>query len=451
DVGAAYAAFDRHSFGDFAPYIYKTADFGQTWTRISSPESGMRGFAHVIKEDPERPGLLYAGTEFGLWMSLDGGRRWAQFKGGDLPDVPVRDLAFQRRDHDLVIATHGRGIWIVDDLTPLRALAAPILAQPLTFLPSRPAQQRIEANGGWPGGDAQFVGDNPADGATIAYYEPGRHLFGKLKVEILDPSGRVVETLPASKRPGVNRVVWSMRAPAPSVPTAAQFAFFSAQGARFVPAAYTARLTSGATVLTTPVTVTLDRRANFTLKDRQAQFDAAQRVSALFGRETDLVARINAVRKGADARAGALPGGDALKAGLSDLSAKADTLRKEIVATKEGGAITGEERLREYTDQLFGAITSYEGAPAVYQLARIDVLSQQLADIAVRFDKLSAGDLAARNRDLVGKNMAPIDVPAQAPAAAGAPGGGNPAKALTGFAFSLRPTATGSAAAAERD
>ncbi|MDQ2860333.1 MAG: sialidase [Pseudomonadota bacterium] len=451
DAATAYAAFDRHSFGDFAPYIYKTTNFGQTWTRIASPQAGMRGFAHVIKEDPEKPGLLYAGTEFGLWVSLDGGGRWAQFKGGDLPDVPVRDMAFQKRDHDLAIATHGRGIWIVDDLTPLRAMNAQIMAQPLAFLPSRPAQQRIEANGGWASGDAQFVGDNPADGASIAYYEPGRHLFGKLKVEVLDASGKVVDTLPASKRPGINRVVWSMRAPAPRTPPAAQIAFNSVQGPRYVPGTYTARLTSGPAVLTAPVTVTLDRRVNFTLQDRQAQFDAAMKVSALFSRMTDLVARINAVRQGADARASGLPGGDALKVGLTDLSAKADVLRKEIVATKEGGAITGEERLREFTDQLYGAIMSYEGAPATYQLTRIDVLSNQLAGIAGRFDALASSDLAARNRDLTDRKLPPIDVPAAAPVAPGASGGGNPAKALAGYAFSLHPTAMATQAAAERD
>ena len=320
DAAVAYAAFDRHTVGDFTPYIYRTADFGQTWTRIARPEQGLRGQAWVIKEDPEKPGLLYAGTEFGLWISPDGGRRWAQFKGGDLPDVPVRDLAFQTRDHDLAIATHGRGIWIVDDLSPLRGLTDRTMAAPLTLLPSRPAQQRIEANGGWSAGDATFIGQNPPDGAVISYYQPQRHLFGKLKIEVLDGTGKVLETLPASKRPGINRVVWTMRAPAPHAPPAAQIAFNSTQGPRVVPGVYTVRLTSGSTVLTQPLPVSLDRRVTFTLQDRQAQYDAAMRVSRLFGRETTLVARINAVRQGAEARAAALPDGDPLKAQLRDLS-----------------------------------------------------------------------------------------------------------------------------------
>ena len=438
DPGTAYAAIDRHTFGDFAPYVLRTRDFGRSWTRIVSPEQGVRGFAHVIKEDPERPGLLWAGTEFGLWVSLDDGAHWAQFKGGGLPDVAVRDLAFQGRDHDLAIATHGRGIWIVDDLTPLRALTPEVLAKPLALLPSRPVQQRIEANGGWPGGDATFVGANPADGAVISYYEPGRHLFGKLKVEVLNGAGQVIDTLPASKRPGINRVVWSMRAPAPRTPSAAQVAFASSEGPRWPPGVYTVRVTSGDTVLTAPVNVTLDRRAGFTLADRQAQFDAAEKVSDLFGRMTDLLARINAVRQGADRAAAGLPAGEPLKAGLMDLSAKADALRKEIVATKEGGAITGEERLREHADQLFGAITSWEGPPSAYQLANIGVLNGQLADISQRFDTLLAGDVAARNADLTAGKHAPIAVPAGDGAAAPGPGGGSP-HGLEGFGFSLHP------------
>ena len=249
----AYVAFDRHTVGDFTPHILMTNDYGKTWVNVAVPQSGLRGQVNVIKEDPDKPGLLYAGTEFGLWISPDDGRRWAQFKGGDFPDVPVRDLAFQRRDRDLVIATHGRGIWIIDDLTPLRALDDETMAKSLAFLPSRPQQQRIQANGGWSNGDDSFVGDNPPDGATIAYYEPGRRLIGKLKVEVLDAGGKVMDTLPASKNPGINRVLWSMRAPAPHAPPAAQVAFNAAQGPRLLPGTYTVRLTSGDQVLTQPL------------------------------------------------------------------------------------------------------------------------------------------------------------------------------------------------------
>src|SRR5881394_1380378 len=118
--GTIYATFDLHTFGDMRPYAYKSTDFGATWTPLVAPDSPVRGYAHVIKEDLVNPNLLFLGTELGLWVSVDGGKQWAHYKGGDLPAVAVRDLAIHPRDHDLVIATHGRGIWIVDDITPLR-------------------------------------------------------------------------------------------------------------------------------------------------------------------------------------------------------------------------------------------------------------------------------------------------------------------------------------------
>ncbi len=211
NAGTAYAAFDRHTFGDMAPYVFKTTDYGKTWTPLVTPQDvkGVRGYAHVIKEDLVKPDLLFLGTEFGLWVSIDGGKNWAQFKGNHFPAVAVRDLAIHPRDNDLVLATHGRGIWIIDDITPLRALTPDLLKQDVAFVSARPVQQRIEGAGGWANGDAVFVGDNPPDAAVINYYQRERHLFGKMKLEILDASGRVIDEVPASKRPGLNRVTWT--------------------------------------------------------------------------------------------------------------------------------------------------------------------------------------------------------------------------------------------------
>src|SRR5207247_1649647 len=113
----------------------------------------VRGYAHVIKEDLIKPDLLFLGTEFGLWVSIDGGKNWAQFKGNHFPAVAVRDLAIQPRDNELVLATHGRGIWIIDDITPLRALTPDLLKQDVAFVSARAVQPRIEGRGGWAHGD----------------------------------------------------------------------------------------------------------------------------------------------------------------------------------------------------------------------------------------------------------------------------------------------------------
>jgi hypothetical protein len=383
---------------------------------------GLRGYAHVIREDTVAPNLLFAGTEFGLWISLDGGGSWAQFKGGNFPAVAVRDLVVHPRDGDLVLATHGRGIWIVDDISPLRRMSQQTMGEDATFLEARPVQQRIPAFGGWAEGDAKFSGNNPSNGAVITYYQKSRHLFGKLKLEVLDADGKVVEELPGEVRRGINRVTWSMRMKPPRVPPAAQIAGNSTQGPRVLPGDYTVRLTKGDKSYTTKITVQMDPRANYSLADRKAQLEAAQRVSAMFGRMTDLTFGINAVRDGARQRATGLAKDDPLVKELAGLGDEADKLRKEIVATKEGGAITGEERLREHLDTVYGAITSWEGRPTDYQLARVDSLQREMDEVAKGFEALKQGSLAKANAALQAKSLPAIEAPTAAPDDAG--GGG---------------------------
>ena len=167
-----------------------------------------------------------------------------------------------------------------------------MLNQEATFVSARPVQQRIESNGGWASGAATFVGDNPPDAAVITYYQKSRHLFGKLKLEVLDSTGRVLDTLPASKRPGLNRVIWSMREKPPRVPPAVQIAGAGTQGPRYLPGTYTVRMTKGGKVSETKLTVGLDRRVKFSAADRKLQFDAAMKVHALFGEESALMDRI---------------------------------------------------------------------------------------------------------------------------------------------------------------
>jgi len=394
-------------------YVFRTKDYGKPWTPLVTPQesNGVRGYAHVVKEDVVKPSLLFLGTEFGLFVSIDGGKSWAQFKGNHFPAVAVRDLAIQPRENDLVLATHGRGIWIVDDITPLRALTPDLLTQEVAFVSARPVQQRIEGSGGWANGDAAFVGDNPPEAAVITYYQRSRHLFGKLKLEILDESGRVLDELPASKRPGLNRVTWPMRAKPPRVPPAAQIAFAGTRGPRLVPGVYTVRLTKAGKVSETKLTVGLDRRAKFSEADRKAQFDAAMQVRALFGEESGLMDRILGLRKALAQGGAALSEGDPLHKNISDFDGKVDAVRKKIVATTEGGAITGEERLREHTDQLYGAILSYEGKPGGYQMAYIDSLKRELADVTKDFEQLLAQDLPALNESLKTKGQQPIPPP----------------------------------------
>jgi photosystem II stability/assembly factor-like uncharacterized protein len=407
-AGTAYATIDRHTYGDMTPWAYRTRDFGHSWTRIVSPQQGVRGYAHILKEDPVAPNVLYLGTEFGLWISVDAGASWAQFKGSNFPAVAVRDLVIQPREGDLVVATHGYGIWIIDDLTPLRALTPQVIASEVSFLPARQTQQRIVGNGGWPEGDASYAGQDIAPGAVINYYQRTRHIFGRLQLEILDASGKVIDTLPVSKRKGINRVVWTMQVPPPRVPTAAQPAGAGTQGPRVLPGIYTVRLTKAGKVYETQLPVVLDRRATISVADRGAQFEAAMRAYALFGRMTDLADKLAGLKALAESRAAAPKLSPGTKSLAEKFAGKADALRKEIVATKEGGAITGEERLREHLDDVYGALLSYEGRPGDYQVARVEALERELKEVEVRTQSLVDTDLPPLNKALARSALEPL-------------------------------------------
>lgn len=408
DPATAYVTFDRHTFGDMNPYVYKTADYGKTWQRIAGSEQGLRGYAHVVKEDLVNPNLLFVGTEFGLWISNDGGKKWAQFKGGDFPGVAVRDIAMQPDRQDVVLATHGRGIWIIDDIAPLRGINNDVLQKEAAFLETRPVAQRIQGLGGWVEGDATFSGSNPPDGAEIAYYQRTRHLFGPIKLEILDAAGKVIDTIPASKRRGINRVTWSMQIAPPRAPRAASIARSATQGPRVVPGTYTVRLTKGKEVYESKLTIGLDPRSKFTAADRKAQFDAAMRVHKMFGDMTDIVDQITAERRAASDAAVKFPENDPARKALEECSTKLDDIRKEIVATKEGGAITGEERIREHADELYGGILSYEGRPGTYQMERIAALQRELDDVRKELDAFNAANLPKLNESLKSKNLPEI-------------------------------------------
>ena len=408
DDGTAYATFDLHTFGDMGPYAYKTTDYGKSWSPLVATDAPVRGYAHVIREDIVNPGLLFLGTEFGLWISLDGGKQWAQYKGGDMPSAAVRDLAIHPRDNDLVIATHGRGIWIVDDITPLRALTPDVMTKEAVFLQSTPAVMQIPAQGGWVNGDAKFEGPNPPGDAVITYYQKKRHIFGDLTMEVFGPDGKSLGTIPSSKRRGLNRVTWSMRLKAPRVPTAASAMFSAAFGPSVLPGTYSVKMTKDKNVYTTPLQLVPDPRTTATTEDLRAQYDLSTKLYTVLNDMTYAVDRINGVRTSLDDRASKLPANDAVGKRLRAASAQVDEIRRKIVATKEGGMITGEERLRENLGDLYGGVIFYQGRPTQMQLTRTDALTRELADVVSSFDAWATKELPRINADLAKKSLAAI-------------------------------------------
>jgi photosystem II stability/assembly factor-like uncharacterized protein len=407
--GTAYVTFDCHMFGDMKPYVYRTTDYGATWTQVVSPGSApVRGYAHVVKEDLVDKNLLFVGTELGLWVSLDGGEQWVQYKGGDFPSVAVDDLVIHPRDYDLVVATHGRGIWIIDDISPLRGLTADILDKEIAFVQAKAPVQPIPAYGGWANGDATFVGPNSTADAVVTYYQKKRHIFGDLKMEVFDETGKSLGTVQSSKRRGLNRTTWSMRLKAPRVPSGATGVFGAAVGPRVLPGTYTIKLIKDKNVYTTQLKVGLDPRSKHTVQDRKLQMDLLMKVYRLLEDMTFVVDQINGVRSSLDDRAAKLQTANPLIDQLKKLSSQADEFRKRIVATKEGGMITGEERLREFAAGLYGNLNNYEGRPSQTQIERTDALTKELADLVKEFGAWGGAQLGSTSPDLAKANLEPV-------------------------------------------
>jgi hypothetical protein len=195
---------------------------------------------------------------------------------------------------------------------------------------------------------------------------------------------------------------------APHVPPAATAAFEAAFGPRVVPGTYTVKMMRGKETYSTQLVVNLDPRAKFTMEDRKLEFDAAMRLHRLLGEMSFDVDRINGVHAALLERGAKVKGDAAFSKRLQELAGKVEAMRKKIVATTEGGAITGEERIREKTTQLYGAILNYEGRPTDYQTARIDSLKKELDDVAGEFDDFATKELPAANKTLSQKKLESI-------------------------------------------
>ncbi|MGH7507041.1 MAG: WD40/YVTN/BNR-like repeat-containing protein [Longimicrobiales bacterium] len=217
DENTLYATFDGHRDNDFAPYVLKSIDFGRTWTSISSNLPAF-GSVQVILEHPRNPNLLFAGTEFGAFVSVDGGSAWAELA---LPTVAVHDLLIHPRENDLIIGTHGRGIWVLDDVTPLERLAETRQTRMAHLFAPRPVMIFNRRNGGGNPGDRVFEANNPPAGAILSYYVPPSTPQGStLTLAMVNGAGDVVRELEASPLPGMHRTAWNLRWASAAVPQA---------------------------------------------------------------------------------------------------------------------------------------------------------------------------------------------------------------------------------------
>ncbi|PYO40517.1 MAG: glycosyl hydrolase [Gemmatimonadetes bacterium] len=447
DKGAAYIAVDAHELDDLTPYIYKTTDYGKTWRKITDtfPRSAF-SFVHTVCEDPVRRGLLYAGTENGLFVTFDDGARWLPLQT-NLPHAPVVWITVQPKFHDLVIATYGRGFYILDDVGPLEQIDAAALARRATLFPPRPAYRFRDVQGVVRAPGSAIQAQNPPYGAGLTYSlsaaladtattpDTTRRQRSP-RIVILGAGGDTVRTLEATRQLGLNRVWWDLRYAAPTTPrlrtpppgksfvrtgtdgTRPLVAWdldLSTRGPLVPPGTYTVRLTVGDTTLSQQLTVLKD--PNTTASD--ADVAAQVQLTATIRGEQDSVARmidrLEWVRRQLQDLAGQVRGDstiarDSAARRIGRLADSLDRKGQSIEAALFDVHLTGarEDAFRNPT-QLYERLAALQSdvaenssdfAPTSQQVAVNDLFRQRIADASGKFADFMTKDLPAFSAEL---------------------------------------------------
>ena len=282
EKGGGYAVATSYKFGDYTPYIYKTTDYGKTWTVITTgiPKEE---FVRVVRADPKRKGLLYAGTEKGMWISFDDGASWSKFQL-NLPPVPIADLAV--KNDNLIAATHGRSFWLIDDLTPLHQLTKDVAAKEAVLYKPM-ASYRMPGGAGWREANRKLEGQNHPGGVMVHFFVKALDEKADVKLEFLESDGDVIKSYhnkakeraeQLSAKAGGNRFVWDMRYP--GYKTFPGMVFYGSPnlGPKAVPGKYKVRLTVNGQSQEQEFEILKDPRINTTLPELQAQFDFLTKV-----------------------------------------------------------------------------------------------------------------------------------------------------------------------------
>jgi len=391
DKNAAWVTVDAHRNGDMTPYVFYTGDLGKTWTALATDD--IKSFCHVIKQDPVNRDLVFLGTEMGLYVSTDYGKTWVRIKN-KIPQTGIFDLAFQTRENDLALATHGRGIIIIDDLTPLRNLTPKVMEQEFAFLPARPYYFPSGMGLQDFPGDDEFTGTNASSAATVAYYLKKRHVFGEMYFEIYDADGTFLKKLPAGNRKGINIVRIATSMDPPKVPKSPNILGEAAFGPDYPAGKYSVRLVKGNETYTTDLILHDSPDWKHPEADRKLQRETLMRAYGLLEELAAVDQKILESRDALKNRESTARGSAQKK--IKNLIAVCDEMHEKISATQSGeGGITGQVRLRENIGEIYGAVAGYPGKPADLQIKALDNYARQVKDFGARIDLLLKRDLPA--------------------------------------------------------
>jgi photosystem II stability/assembly factor-like uncharacterized protein len=430
-VGTAYLIVDAHQENNRDPWIYRTTDFGRSWKLIVDgiPKSPL-SYAHIIREDPVRRGLLYVGTENALYVSYDDGDHWQPLQA-NMPHAPVYGMVFQERFNDLVVATYGRGFYILDDLSPLQQLTPTVMASAAHLFPPRAAYRFQDVAGNVTMNDDQTAGANPPYGAAINYWLKTAPSAATLT--ILDATGKVVRTIEPTRRAGLNRVYWDLRNEAtrsPRLRTKPQYNpefAFGADGTRdapgfgtfsvlMPPGRYTVKLTVDGKDYTQPLEVRKDPNSGGSEAEIRAQTELLVALQNDANTTADMVNSIEVVR----AQIVALNAQIASDQSMNGVRASGDSVEQKFIALEEKlqqlkSTGRGQDEVRwpvRVGGQLVyvaGGVAGSDFAPSVQHRAVHQHLQQQVRESRSALERLIAGDLAKFNALLGSRGLKAID------------------------------------------
>jgi photosystem II stability/assembly factor-like uncharacterized protein len=451
--GTAYTTFDGHRSDDYSPYIFLTSDYGETWKSLRNGIADTAGSVHVIREHAVNANLLFVGTEFGLWVSQDRGANWSQLKN-NLPTVPVDDIQIHARENDLVLGTHGRSIWVLDDITPLDKMEASVATAGITFFPPRPATLWFLHARRWSSGQKTFTAKNPPYGALINYYlkdaippaekktdqdidkekkdkpaeddqdrkEAAAKKEGNAKITVFDKDNKLVREIDGPGAAGFNRSNWDLRYNPASQPTPEQKEAMAAgyyegpRGPLVDPGEYTVKIKAVEKEASRKVTVEEDPRISMSSADRAARRSALddlylmaktaaadrKKILALQGALKSAQAQW---KKEAEQKNGVKVPGN-IQTQTEDLLKRVNDVAEKYHRERQGLGNAGPPiewlpaPLPSQVQGLMEDIDGFAAAPGQQQSEKIVELKPQVHQGSVQVNKLLEEDLPALNKKM---------------------------------------------------
>ncbi len=389
DKGTAYAVFDGHTKNDKNPYCFKTTDFGKTWTSITTND--IKGFTRSIQEDFVNPDLLFLGTETGLYITINGGTSWSKFTN-NMPSTAVHHLEMHPQTNDVVMATHGRGIIILDDISPLRELTNEILSKDVHFFNSEPFTLIEESGFGGSSTELQFVGPNRNRNAKIMYYLKKRHIFGKMKIDLYDQQGNHVKELSASKAKGINIVNWDYFTTTPKMAKGKTFTFGGFTAPRIQAGTYKVVMTKGKEKYETELVIKYDETSLVSADERKQHHEVTQK---LFNMSEDLAYQVYQMDE-------MISGVNHLMGSLSSTEKEGNELLKKLNTLKESSVITtgdnyvgaAEPQLREKLAALYSKVASGFVPPSTSELENLALIEERFNKGKKELEALNKGPWA---------------------------------------------------------